>query len=178
MDREAFEQLVSAWLDHPQRSDLRVRIDATCAEDPQLARVLHQYTQLERLLRDAAAHSPPVAWDRLKDRIAAQVHRVSNACPAEARLDAQLAALPDIETFVDWQAFHRRVSRAIQRSVRPRRTTHLMPWRTATAAGLLAAAAALVLMLGVPSARVPAPLVPPRPDKVVNAGVKLRRVAE
>ena len=51
MDREAFEQLISEWLDEPQRDDLRVLLEQALADNPAWRDLRREYTQLDRLIK-------------------------------------------------------------------------------------------------------------------------------
>lgn len=158
MKREAFERLVSDWLDDPQSGDLRARLDAAGARDPQFARLREELVRVDALVRAGLAALLPVDWERLKARICA---RIAGTPDESTDLDEQLRSLPAIESHVDWLAFQRKVTRAIdQEEVRPR-VLRLSPWRLTVAAGVLAAAAAVVLMLVQPP-RLQPPTTPQR----------------
>jgi hypothetical protein len=109
---------------------------------------------------------PAVAWGTLKQRVAAEVDRVG-ATPGEhavgehavgedargddASLDETLRSLPGVEHSVEWAEFHRRVAQAIDTRVAKPTILRRLGWRVPTVAGMLAAAAAVVLMLSSPS---------------------------
>lgn len=158
MDREAFEQLVSAWLDEPHRADLRARLERAVAAVPELAEVQAAYVRLVELLRRALAE-PPVDWAALKARVAAEIDRAAEREAADPSWDARLrAALPGVEARVDWQTVQARIAAAVAAcdrgtGRRPRR----LGWRVSLAAGSLAAAAALLLWFGRPGVEPPLP---------------------
>ena len=162
MQPDAFEQLVSEWLDQPGRSDLRARIDAAISASPALAVIWEDWTRLDQLLRDATALPRRVDWRGVQSRIAAAIAAEAgahaNSADATAELDAALSSLPAIDDRVDWDRTRRRIVAAVHgrgegtgavvehgspTSDRPRR--RIIPIGVAMAA--LAAAAALLLMV-------------------------------
>jgi len=147
MDREAFEQLVSAWLDEPDRADIRARLDAAAAEDSEFARLREQSVRLDRSLREVAATPLPVAWSRLAARVGDAIDAAVGEDQTDAELDARLRARPALEARVDWSRFRARVSNAIGRPGAARQVWRHPRWRLSLAAGLLATAAALLLLL-------------------------------
>lgn len=152
MHRDAFEQLVSEWLDQPGRDDLRRRIDQAVAESPALAPVLDEWQRLDCLLRAARPWTQDIDWVRFRQRIAAGLDPEA----VGARLDERLRALTDVESRVDWPRLRRRISRKVA-GMGGRPEVVRIPYRRAVAQlALVGAAAALVVMLGLPSRRVPA----------------------
>jgi len=147
MDREAFEQLVSAWLDQPERPELRARIDAALAETPELGGVLAAWLRLDELVHSA---TPPVAgldWSQVRRRIAAGV----DEAVADDELDRRLRTLTGVETFVDWPRLRERISTAAHAAGGRRRRVRFPLRRVAAGLGIAAAAAALAFMLTLPT---------------------------
>jgi hypothetical protein len=157
MTREAFEQLVDAWLAEPERTDLRAQIDAALRAEPQWATLLDEWQRFDQALRRGLSAPEGVDWERLKARILSAMEPDADA--QDDLLDAALRALPTVDQQVHWSRFHARVMAAVTRSSvawasRPptaSRPPHAAPRRRrytrviAGAATLLAAAAALLL---------------------------------
>lgn len=159
MNREAFEQLVCAWLDARHDAELRARIDAAVAAEPEWKPLLAEWERLDALLRRGFPAPRGVEWPALRGRIAARTtgpgrcpgpHEVTTAAPGDARgaaLDAALAALADVDRRVDWPRLHTRIVRAVtgvsgERHGGPRRRR----WLVTLAAGLAAAATVLLAL--------------------------------
>lgn len=70
MNRAAFEQLVSEWLDRPGRADLRARVEAALREKPALARVLERWRHLNQLLQAALPSLSGVDSQHFRMRVA------------------------------------------------------------------------------------------------------------
>ena len=167
MDREAFEQLVSEWLDQPQRDDLRVLLEQALADNPAWVGLRREYTQLDRLIKQATSKMPAVDWPLLKRRIMAELTRAVVSHSDDAAFDERLrAALPAFEGRVDWRAFGRHLSERIELETHIPRVIRLNRWRGTIAAGVLAAAAALLLMLTPPTAQLPGRKAEPSPGYV------------
>ena len=150
MDRLTFEQLVSAWLDDRQDDALRRQIDAACAADPACRRLLAQYEKLEPLLQAAAAEAPRVNWQNLRKAVSTEIARTTPTTADSPDLDALLCqALPGIETRVDWEHYARRVSGAVDDATLAGRALRLRRWRPIMTVAGLAAAAAIILWIGV-----------------------------
>lgn len=160
MNREAFEQLVSAWLDEPQREDLKAALERAAAGSEELAHLLDQWRRLDQLIRAPALAPSRVDWQRLRERIVAAVRQGRTAgIPTGAELasgdddggvDRALAVLPGIEPRVDWERLRQRISQSVAaaRSVRPvkrPRMIRLVGWPLAAGLGVAVAAAALLL---------------------------------
>ena len=151
MTREAFEQLVDAWLAEPQRADLKAQLDAAVRAEPQWAALLDEWQRFDQLWQRGSAAPEGVNWGRLKTRILTAVQQDADA--KDELLDAALRAMPAVDDRVHWPRFHARVMAAVTRSTVPwasrpqdaatrrRRYTRVV----AGAATLLAAAAALLL---------------------------------
>lgn len=75
MNRQAFEQLVSEWLDRPAQDDLRARIEAAVRADPALARLMGEWLHLNRLIRGGLPGPHGVEWDRFRARLATLLER-------------------------------------------------------------------------------------------------------
>lgn len=141
MQVEAFEQLVSAWLDEPQRAALRREIDAALQQQPELGPLLAQYERLEQRLRETPPAWPPIVWPNLYARITAAVHEA-----AEDDVVARgLGALPALDGQVDWTRLQRRVSQAVRAQGGRRRRGGQVLRPFSAVAGLLATAATLAL---------------------------------
>lgn len=151
MNRDAFEQLVNAWLAEPDCAGLRERVDAAIKAEPELAHLFDDWRRFDQLLRRACPLPRGVDWPRLKARVLAAA--VPNARGQDELLDAALREVPSVDDRVRWSRFHARVMAAFTRSrvgwasrppeavSRRRRYTRVV----AGAATLLAAAAALLL---------------------------------
>ena len=145
MDRLAFEQLISDWLDDRENSELRRLIDAACADDPACRRLVAEYEKLDSLIRQAPVQ--PLAVDRpaFKAAVSSEIAAFDTEPDTAAKLDRLLqTALPAVEPRVNWPRFARRVSQAIDQSAATRRVLRLSRWRAAALAGLAAAAALLL----------------------------------
>jgi hypothetical protein len=150
MDRLAFEQLVSAWLDDRQNNALRRQINAACAADPACRRLLAQYEKLEPFLRAAAVEAPRVNWQNFRKAVSTEIARTAPTTADSPELDALLCqALPGIETRIDWEHYARRVSGAVDNATFAGRVLHLRHWRPIMAVAGLAAAAAIILWIGI-----------------------------
>lgn len=152
MDREAFEQLVSEWLDTPARGDLRARIDAALAAEPALAELFEQWRRLDGVFRENLPQLPSVKWPRLARRISRAVDREAEDAHG---VDEVLRRLPGIDRRVDWQRVGNRIADAVAREAAKSRRAG--GWRRfCRIAGGVAAVAtvAAVLVLSVmPNAR-------------------------
>ncbi|MFH1747627.1 MAG: hypothetical protein ABIG44_11345 [Planctomycetota bacterium] len=155
MNREDFEKLVSDWLDEPHSIELRTRLDSALASDSRLAQLRDELARVDSLIRTGLRVIPPVAWERLKARICKVIERLGSIPDMDARLDQQLRALPGVQAHVDWNAFQRKISRALDRESTQPSIIRLGGWRGRVAAGVLAAAAALVLMFTWPTSVTP-----------------------
>ena len=69
MDRQVFEQLVSAWLDQPDRDALRALVHDAVREDPALLPLLKQWLRLHKHVRTALPEPPGVAWDHFRAQL-------------------------------------------------------------------------------------------------------------
>ena len=162
MDRLAFEQLISTWLDDRENSDLCRQIDAACADDPACRRLVAEYEKLDSLVRHASDQPLAVDWPAFKAVVSSEIAAATQPDTA-AKLDRLLqTALPAVEPRVNWPRFARRVSQAIDQSAATRRVLRLSRWRAAALGGL-AAAAALLLWFGLPPEQAPVaqPSAPP-----------------
>jgi hypothetical protein len=75
MKHQAFEQLVSEWLDRPAQDDLRASVEAALRADPALARLMSEWLHLNELIRRGLPGPDGVEWDRFKAHLAAQLER-------------------------------------------------------------------------------------------------------
>ena len=153
MNRDAFEQLVSAWLDEPERTDLQRQVEEAVRLAPELASVLAEWRRFDEAFRGQAPGMRGIDWTTLTTRISAAIDAAAARTADEDALDTALRDLPSIEPRVDWPRLHERIVAAVRRSdqgVRRRR------WRvvlgTAAVAGLAAAAALVLTVLPNPSA--------------------------
>ena len=157
MNREAFEQLVCAWLDARYDAELRSRIDAALTAEPELQALLAEWERFDTLLRRGLPAPRGIDWAALHRRITAQTkhagprpvpHEVTSTASDDARtaaLDAALAGLSDVDRRIDWPRLHARIVRAVTRASRERRRgPRRRQWLVTTAAGLAAAAAVLL----------------------------------
>ncbi|MEW6199422.1 MAG: hypothetical protein AB1601_12265 [Planctomycetota bacterium] len=159
MNGAAFEQLVCAWLDARHEAELRARLDAALAADPELKPLLTEWERFDTLLRRGFPAPRGIDWAALHRRIAARTtragpwpvpHQATFAAPDDARnaaLDAVLAGLADVDRRIDWPRLHARIVRAVTGASGERRRGHRRQQWLATAAAGLAAAAAVLLAL-------------------------------
>lgn len=150
MDRATFEQLVSEWLAEADRRDLGGLVAAAAAHDPELAKLRAQWVRLDELLRQPPAALARLDWDRVKARLSVALDQSADAAQAEARLDEQLRALAAAEPRVNWPVFQRRIRATVEDDVANVRRVRRIGWRVSAVTGMLAAAAALMLLLGQP----------------------------
>lgn len=143
MTLEQFEQLVSAWLDEPERADLRAALDDAVRDCPSFADVLRRWQRSEALLHQGLPQPEAVDWNQLHARISARLNASAPPGDDEA-VDGLLRALPTVEQRVDWPLLRSRISSAVAQSARS--SARRRRW-LAGSAGLFAAAAALVLAL-------------------------------
>ncbi|MBW7904399.1 MAG: hypothetical protein LC135_12300 [Phycisphaerae bacterium] len=147
MNRETFEQLVSQWLDNPADDHLRRRVEQAISDSPELLSDRRHAELIEQALHAARAKGPAgVDWRRLRSRIMSQL-RHADAAPArdDARLDELLARPTRLEARIDWTRFQQRVSQRVAEAARMRVVT-LRLRRVGAVAGMLATAAALVVV--------------------------------
>lgn len=141
MTPDAFEQLVSQWLDDPSRVDLRAQIDAAIAENPPLGAIFAQWERTEAALRSAARVPTGVDWQRLAAQTAARVN-----IAVDRPLDDLLRGPTAVDQRVDWQRLKSRIAAAVamehQTTIRRQRRRWLI-----RGSATIAAAAALVLAL-------------------------------
>jgi len=145
VERDAFEQLVSEWLDADERAALDARLTKAAARSPELAALWAQYQRLDAILRQPDAMAQ-VRWDRLRVRIAGATQAAA-AGAGDDTLDAALHAEPPELQQVDWQRLQRRIAAAAHGPRRGRRPT---TWVWGIGGGAVAAAAALLLMIRAP----------------------------
>jgi hypothetical protein len=146
MTRDAFEQLVNAWLAEPGRDDLRRQVETAAAADPGVARLVAEWRRFDELMRRGCPAPRGVRWERLKARVLAAVE--PGSATADEVFEAALRDLPPVADRIHWPRFHARVMAALTRSeaaAAPRR--RLYTRIVAGTATLLAAAAALLLAL-------------------------------
>lgn len=148
MQLDAFERLVSEWLDEPARDDLRRQIDAAITADPALQAVLDAWLRCDRLIKAPLVHLQDVDWPRLAAQIGTGVTKAARGeQDADAALDAALHADPGIDDRVDWARLRVRISTAIDQSTRQAAQRRRLYTMVAAASTMLAAAAALFLVL-------------------------------
>ncbi len=170
MDREAFEQLVSEWLDQPERDDLRRRIAAAEAKSPGLERLKDEWVRLDQLVRRVSSGVCHVDWHRFRQGID------QGLAPDSPGFDEKLRELTGTEQRVDWPRLRERISRAVDRADRQPRVIRFPLRRVAVKLALFSAAAAVVALMvtlslrssktsvGVAQVRVSAPTEAWRPD--------------
>jgi hypothetical protein len=134
MNREAFEKLISTWLDEPDDAPTRARIDAALRADPSLQPTWDAWRRMESLLR-GARDVPGVDWEALAAHL-------RHACHADNALEAVLDQAPSLHARVDWPRVHARFSAAVTRAATTRQPSPTRRWM-ASAAALLATAAAI-----------------------------------
>ncbi len=154
MRRDEFEQLVSAWLDEPERLDLRERIEAAVAAHPAYAALLAEWRAFDEKLRAQAPAPGAIDWRRVEQRVSGAIDRDDSA---EHRLDELLAWPTSLEDRVDWVRQRARIMAAATVTAVPARRR-----RARLIAGALTAfaAAAALLLSFVPTrgpVHVPAP---------------------
>jgi hypothetical protein len=143
MDREAFEQLVSAWLDEPERGELRARIEAAVRDDPELLVIWDDWRRVAEVLGRMPPVVQQVDWPRWSARVSAAVE--ADAAAVDGRLDALVGAPAAMER-VDWARLHGRISAAVRRE-RASGVRRRVRWVVGATAGAAAAAAGLLLVL-------------------------------
>lgn len=112
MNREAFEQLLSAWLDRRDDAELAARVAAAVAAAPERRAVVEAWERMDALLRSAGPRAQ-VDWARFAAHVAAGL-RADDA--EDAAFDRRLADTTSVESRVEWPAFSRRVAAAIRTS--------------------------------------------------------------
>jgi hypothetical protein len=185
MNRAEFEQLVSAWLDEPRRDDLRGRVEAAARADAELARELDRWQRLMPLLREGLPAPLAVDWAALKARIATAIDRYGADGHADAEaLDVALRRLPPVDDRVDWARLRGRIGAALTRAGGPVSARRKRSRWVVSGAGLVAAAAAIVLALlpagqtssrSVGSASI---AISPPPADQLSRGIALARIAD
>lgn len=181
LSREEFEQLVAALLDEPRRADLRARLDAAVAAQPELAALFEEWRRADALLRAGLPALPPLNWTRIQERLAGAVEADARAADAEdAALDAALAQMSRFEAPLDWHHVAQRVSAAVAASDSVARRRRLYPRVAAGVSVLLAAAAALwfAIVPGPKTNSLPPPsLGDPRTDGIAVAVISIPAAA-
>jgi hypothetical protein len=145
MQRDAFEQLISDWLDEPQREDLRAQVVAAVQDQPELRDVLGEWRGLEPLLREHAPAPTGVDWERFAGRITSAVQADVPATDSDAALDALLRQPAVLDGRVDWDRQRTRIMAAVGVQTKGTDRRRVI-WR-GVVAGAVAAAAAVVLSL-------------------------------
>lgn len=205
MERETFEQLLSDWLDEPQRDELRARVDAAAADSDERGALRAAWERLDGLIRAAPDVTRLVYWPRMRERFLGAVaddhvelaevdrhlaglpgieHRVRwerlqpRICAAvQPTIDDALAMLPPIDSRIDWQRLKTRIRDGVTASVIILQTRRRRNWRIGTAAaGLLAAAAALALFVWWPFGGGPGPA--PQPERTNFAAGGAERIGD
>ncbi|GEM_PF-1485442 len=142
MDSDQFEQLLSRWLDEPQREDLRRRIETYCAQSPDFRDVYEAWMRVDALIRapgqDVLA---AVDWPRFRARVLA-------GCAAglpDADFERFLRDATRVADAVDWPRLERRIADAARRSAPSRRVRSSARPRWRVLGAVLATAAAVLL---------------------------------
>ncbi len=145
MTREAFERLISDWLDDQHNPSLRAAIDAAVQADPRLADVAAEWKTFGRQLRAGMPDVQDIDWAKLRATISNAVYAASNA---DAAIDSLLAASPTLDQTIDWSRLKDRISSAVDADAAGhRRSRSRTLWLAGVAATTLTAAAALVIAL-------------------------------
>ncbi len=147
MNREAFEKLVSEWLDKPERDGLRAAVDAAATASPELGRLKDEWVRLDQLIRGLSSGVDHVDWSRFRQHIGNAVDQNGT----DAKLDEQMRSLTAVEQRVDWSRLHKRICRAVGRADDRARVIRFPLRRVAAGVLLTGAAAALVLMFTLPA---------------------------
>ncbi|TWT44831.1 hypothetical protein RAS1_12490 [Phycisphaerae bacterium RAS1] len=159
MTHEAFEKLLSAWLDEPS-DEWRAQIDAAAGGDGELARAREAWLRLDALLRQPR-ELERVNWSAFQ-RVVCESLAVEAGQTDERRLDRALGSLPDIVPIIDWDRLKHRIGDSVSASMvadPPPARTIRMPWQRRAAIGaMLAAAAVLAVFAFIPRAATPLPL--------------------
>lgn len=123
MDCEAFEQLVSEWLDHRDDLLLRARIDAAIGDDPTLREVLDAALRLDDLLRGGGVGGiePRVRWDRFAARIRDRLDQSVAADTRRDDLEHVLSGATQVDERVDWPRLAGRIGDELRRDAGARR---------------------------------------------------------
>jgi hypothetical protein len=174
MQRDAFEKLVSAWLDEPQRDDLRRQVEDAVRAAPELAADWEAWQRLAGALGGCPAALDNIDWGRVQARISQTIARAGDTADTavapgdtadkavapgdtvgaalmpsneDQALDEALLGLPSIERQVDWPRFRHRIASTVRATgaQRLRRRWRLVGGSVAAVG--LAAAAALVISL-------------------------------
>ncbi len=99
MNWDAFENLLSAWLDDPQNAELLAQVSAAADSSAALGRLRDEWLRVAELLRAAGESAARVDWARLQERIRAAI--ADEAGAADADVDALLrgGAAPRVDWF-------------------------------------------------------------------------------
>jgi hypothetical protein len=146
MNRETLEQLVSEWLDRPERDDLRAAVEAAVAESPALESVKDEWLRLDRLVRGASPGVAGVDWSRLREHIGAALERANDG----ASVDGRLRDVTEVGQRVDWPRLRARISRAVADADAGRNVIRCRARRAVAGLALVSAAAAVVIMFALP----------------------------
>lgn len=154
MDIEAFEQLVSQWLDQRDDDELRARV-AAASRDPALARIRDDWLRLDVALRNAnPGLGERVIWNRLHERITEQVVLADSSRSGFQTLrDAT-----SVGDRVDWDTLRGRIMQATTAGDRAARLGAARRRRTIALTFLSAAAAFLLIAFFYPSGPTQSPL--------------------
>ncbi|MFN0134824.1 MAG: hypothetical protein ACKVS9_01760 [Phycisphaerae bacterium] len=147
MTHEAFENLISDWLD--SRDDVaRAKLDALVAESPELRSVLDEWLRLDALLHEASPRiDVAVAWPMLRARIS---HAVDEAVVADLRaggIDRLLRASDPLEERIDWSRLHERISSKVHQEADRRDSSQQSTIRRVLALVATSVAAAAMLVV-------------------------------
>jgi len=148
MTREDFEQLVSQWLDQPERQDLRAEVERAAAASPALKSLLDEWIRLDRLIRAPEHPAAGLDWKLFQREIS---DGIGAAAPHD-QLHRMIRTATALDDKIDWPRLKNHFSRAIDAERAPSRIAGFPLGRFAAASAVLAAAAALVLMITLPPA--------------------------
>lgn len=154
MTRDAFEILVSEWLDAPQSAELAAAIRRAIAEQPELGTLHDEWLRADGLLRrGAASRLECVRWSALRSRILKRVDAVVE--PSERadgdELEASLTKATALPAGVSWDKQRRRIAAAIDRETGTLCRDQRLRRLPALASAALGLAASMLLVLALRS---------------------------
>lgn len=115
MQRDAFENLISEWLD--SRDDVaRAKLDALVADSPELRLVLDEWLRFDAILHESMPRvEAAVHWPRLQTHISRAIDTSISADLRRDSIDRLLDPSDDLEARVDWSKLRDRISASARR---------------------------------------------------------------